>query len=61
MISVNDSFFSTYIVTNDKRFQSWTISSINSYVSISIVRQYELIFSSALLNDTNFSNCSTTI
>jgi hypothetical protein len=61
MISVNDFFLSTCIVTNDKRFQNWTINNINSYVSISISRQYKLTFSSALLNDINFSNCSTII
>ena len=48
----------THIITNDHRFESRTINSINNHLSILIVRRYKLTYSSTFLNCINISDCS---
>ncbi len=54
---VNDSSLREYIIRDDIRSQNWTFNSVDSHMSISIVRQYGLIYSSALLNNIKISSC----
>ena len=54
---MNHSFFRAYIIANNHRFENRKVNNINNHLSISIVRQYELIYSSTLLNCIKISNC----
>ena len=57
-VPVDDSPTRAYIITDDNRFQSWAVNSIDSHWSISTAQQYGLTYPSALLDYTNNSGCS---
>ena len=57
-VAVDDPPPRACIITDDKRSQSWTVSSIDSYVPISTARYYGLTYPSVLLDCTSLSGFS---
>ena len=57
-VEADDPPVRAYIITDDNPFQSWTVNSIDSHLSIPAARQYGLTYSSALPEVTKISGRS---